>query len=254
MGMADTIPALRPMSAIYTLGLGRERARNTYLSPISHSGTAYSLSGEWSRSLRRNPSLRQSYEASLGTSFLRDGSGLSAMTDLNLSLGWNMQRRFSLPAGFAASAGAGVQGEGGLLYLPRNSNNPVAARLSGFATLQGTLHWQSRIRRFPFAIEERVSLPSLGVFFSPHYGQSYYEIYLGEHSGLARLGWWGNHLRLDSHTIAELPLGNTAIRLGYRFSLLRSRASDIHTRITSHMFTLGIRTDWTSVKALRAHE
>ncbi len=245
---ADSIPAPRPLTSTYQVGVGRSSARCSYLTPIPHSGTTLSLNGEWSRALgcRRFP-LRQTYEATFGMGFLTDAAGASAMTDLSLLLAWDLQREFRPAEGLLLGAGAGLQLDGGLLYLPRNSNNPVAARVAVALTLNLSAAYDFQLGPLPMRLIDRVSLPSLGVFFSPHYGQSYYEIYLGERAGLAHCGWWGNRFQLRNLLAAEASVCGIRLRLGYRFSILSSLASGINTRITTHECVVGISTDWVNV-------
>lgn len=238
----------RPLTSTYHLRAGHTDALSTYLSPVMHGGASFGLGGEWSRRLRcERYDLRQTYAASFGMGFLEDSHALSSMTDMSLALTWNLQRGFRPLSGLRLGLGAGIDIEGGLLYLPRNSNNPVAARVSADITLNASATYDLRVGRLPIRLIERVSLPSLGVFFSPHYGQSYYEIYLGERSGLARCGWWGNHFGIDNLVAAEVPVCGIRLRLGYALQVRSSYASGINTRITSHQCVLGISTDWLNV-------
>lgn len=246
----DTIPPenSRPLTSTYHVSLGGMSALSTYLSPIMHSGTSAGLGGEWSRRLRCDRyNLSQSYSAAFGMGFLSDPHARSAMSDVHLALSWHIRRNLSPLPGLAVGLGAGVSAEGGLLYLPRNSNNPVAARVSVDMTLNASAVYAMRIGRLPLRLIEQVSLPSLGVFFSPHYGQSYYEIYLGERSGLARCGWWGNHFGINNLCAVEIPVCGIRLRLGYALEVRSSLASGINTRITAHQCVLGISTDWINV-------
>jgi len=255
-GASDSVPAdFRPLTAVYHLGVGSTSALNTYLTPEIHRGTSVQIGGSWSRDLAHRP-LRQTYFACFSAGFLNDRSTLSAMTDLGLRLGWNLTRKFSPLPHLNLDAGAGLMLDGGLLYLSRNSNNPVAARMSLALTLDAGASYKFNIGKVPLTIFERVSLPSLGVFFSPHYGQSYYEIYLGDHSGLTRCGWWGNHFMLSNMAGVEVPVMGIRLRVAYAFDMLSSLASGINTRITSHTLVVGISTSWLNVtrKSSAAYE
>lgn len=249
---ADSIPEdflwqHRPLTAVYQAGIGSTKALSTYLSPIPHSGPEFFIEGEWSRPLAGRHHLRQSYDARFGMGFLQDEADMSAMTNIDFSFAWNLQKHFSPLPGLDLGAGAGLQVEGGLLYLPRNSNNPVAARVSIDLTLNASASYNLRLGRLPMRLVEQVSLPSLGAFFSPHYGESYYEIYLGNHSGLARCGWWGNHFGISNLVAAEVPVCGIRLRLGYRLDVRNSYVSNINTHLTTHSCVIGISTDWLNV-------
>ncbi len=42
-----------------------------------------------------------------------------------------------------------------------------------------------KIGKLDLLLRDEISIPSLSVFFCPEYGETYYEIYLGNHKGLA---------------------------------------------------------------------
>lgn len=239
----------RVLTTNYSLEVGGEHAFNTYLSPLSHSGTSVGLSGSWARPLSKpERHLNMAFEAAVRFGFMENNPVRNAsLDDASLLLGWNIMRSFRPLPSLTLSAGPGAQIDAGLLFLPRNSNNPVAARVYAGITLCGKAAWQFRVKGKAWRLLDEVSLPTLGVFFSPHYGQSYYEIALGDRSGLARCGWWGNHFAIRNLLAVEIPVCSIRLRLGYRLEVLNSIASDIHSRISVNSFVLGITTDWVNV-------
>lgn len=239
------------LTAVYALEAGGEHAFSTYLSPLSHTGSTFAISGQWSRPFA-TPLWDMDIKVRARIGLLKNPTRNASMDDLGISLSWQANRAFSPLGGLTLKAGAGVMIDAGALYLPRNSNNPVAARAWGGLTLNGSARYDLRLWGKTFRLLDEVSLPSLGVFFSPHFGQSYYEIYLGDDSGLARCGWWGNHFAIDNLVAVEIPVNATRLRLGYRLNVMNSVASDIHSRITTHSLVLGISTDWVNVT--RRHE
>lgn len=238
---------MRPLTATYRVDIGGMKALSTYLTPIPHTGTSYGAEGEWRRRLHSSLPLTQTYKARFGMGLLEDAAHASAMTDIDLSFSWNLQYGFLPLPRLTLSAGAGVEIEGGLLYLPRNSNNPVAARASVDLTVNAGAMYDFSLRGYPLRLFDNVSLPSLGCFFSPHYGQSYFEIYMGDRSGVARCGWWGNHFMIDNLVGIEVPVKGIRLQLGYGLSVTSSYASHINTRITSHRCVIGISTYWINV-------
>lgn len=239
----------RALSTSYALEAGGEHAFNTYLSPLAHTGAAFGLTGSWERPVSQEERrLSMAFEAACRFAVTRNVPARNAdLDDASLRLNWRMNRSFSPLKGLTLAPGAGLQIDGGLLYLPRNSNNPVAARLYAGVTLNGTAAYRFNVKGREWRVLDEVCLPSLGVFFSPHYGQSYYEISIGERSGLARCGWWGNHFAINNLVALEIPVCSIRLRLGYRLEVLNSIASGIHSRISVNSFVLGISTDWVNV-------
>ncbi|MCM1005191.1 MAG: DUF3316 domain-containing protein [Prevotella sp.] len=242
----------RVLSTAYSVEVGGERAFNTYLSPLRQTGWTVGIGGEWSRPMGSSACWGQDIGVRARIGLLENPARNATMNDLQLSLSWRALRSFSPLPDLTLGLGAGALLDAGMLYLPRNSNNPVAARAYLGVTLEGNAAWSFRLWDKRFRLLESVSLPSLGIFFSPHYGQSYYEIYLGDTSGLAHCGWWGNRFAINNLFALEVPTDRVRLRLGYRLEVLNSIASDIDSRITTHSFVLGISTDWLNVT--RRHE
>ena len=95
-------------------------------------------------------------------------------------------------------------------------------------------------------------MPLMGAFFSPEYDELYYEIYLGNHHGLAHFGWPGNIFRWDNLVTADLQLGTSQLRVGFRSRIFSSEVNHITTRNFSYAFVLGVVSDWLSVSPRRS--
>lgn len=240
------------LSTVYYLEGGGERAFNTYLSPLQQTGSTWGLGGQWSRPMGHSRTWSMIAAAGARVGFLENPARNASMNDMQLDLSWHAMRSFTPLPGLTLGAGVGAELTGGLLYLPRNSNNPVAARAYFGAVLHGAASYRLRLWGTTFRLSDKVALPTLGVFFSPHYGQSYYEIYLGNRSGLARCGWWGNRFAIENLLAVDIPVSSVWLRVGYRLNVENSIASSINSRITTHSLVLGVCTDWVNVT--RRHE
>jgi len=95
------------------------------------------------------------------------------------------------------------------------------------------------------------TIPLTGVFFSPDYGELFYEIYLGNHSGLAHCAWWGNYFRMENFVTADLHLGATSLRVGFRNNILSTSINDITTRTITYSAVIGVTTEWISLNPSR---
>lgn len=247
----DTISSadpIRPLNSFYYFEIGSASDFNTYLSPVRYSGTHLGIGGTWSRAMAFNPErFIMDFDASISMDMSHNRPNTSSMSGFDLSLSWDMLYRLSPIRNLQIGAGAGLELDAGALYLPRNSNNPVAARFSLDVTLNLRADYTLNLGRLPIVFTDRLSIPSLGVFFSPQYGQSYYEIYLGDHSGLAHCGWWGNHFALTNTLMAQIPICNIRLAAGYQTQCRSSYVNKINTRLISNSFMLGIATDWINV-------
>ncbi len=221
---------------------------STYLSPITHHGSHWALNCNVARAAAFNPQAYiMEYGAEIAMDFMQNKQHTSSMTDIDFNLHYTLQRRFHPLSALQLSAGAGLEFDAGALYLPRNSNNPVAARVSLFLTLGAQAAYSFTLGKTALRIIDSVSLPSLGAFFSPQFGESYYEIYLGNDHSNAYCGWWGNHFTLANTLKAQIRLHNTWLALGYKYQYRSSYVNQINTRLVSHSALISVSGDWLNV-------
>ncbi len=244
---------LRPVHAAYTVEAGSAHLADTYLTPLRYSGWSASLRYSRMQATRFNPRdwvLRMDFAADVSRTLnpVRNATMWYWGLDFTAAL----MRRVWHRGRFSAMVGPDIDLTLGALYSPRNGNNPVAAKAAVTVGVAGQMSYAARIGRIPVTLLWQPALPVTGVFFSPDYGQLYYEIYLGERSGLARAAWWGHHFRLDNLIAADIRLGGTSLRIGYRLDYLSQSASHITSRTITHAAVIGITGEWLSVNPRRA--
>lgn len=235
------MPVELPVTSVYALEFGGASVIDTYLSPLKYTGSTTAVSGLWRKAMPFDPQRWvMDFDADLRFATVTNPSKLSSELLLSAGFDWGMNRRWKLPYDIQLSAGASAGFDAGIIYNPKNGNNPASAKFSLDLSLQAAISKRLTLGRLPVVISDRVSLPTLSAFFSPHFGESYYEIYLGNHAGLAHCGWWGNHFCIDNLLAADLDFGKTAMRVGYRFNVRSSYVCDLNTQIVSHAFVIGI--------------
>ena len=243
---------LRPVVSAYTLEAGSAHIAETYLSPLRYSGWATALGYERMQAMRFNPRrwvMQLNGRLEVDRTF--NPAHNASIWNAELQLSWAMMHRWNVAPALTLMGGGRTELDLGAYYSDRNNNNPAAAKASWTVGLQGAAVYQTRLRSLPVTLRYQVDLPVAGVFFSPQYGELYYEIYLGNHHGLARAAWPGNFFRLGNYLSADLRFGGTTLRLGYRCNILSVKASDIVTRHIVHTAVLGVTTEWISLSAKR---
>ena len=249
---ADSIASApyRPVLSAYTMEVGSAHVLNTYLTPLRYSGWSATLNYERMQAMGFNPErwvMQLDFTAKLDG--VRNPARNATMWGLEAELSWAMLRRHriaSCPAlqlywgGFTAL-------RGGALLLARNGNNPAQAIGAWTLGAEGAAVVNFNIRRLPVTLRYQARMPLTGIFFSPDYGELYYEIYMGNHSGLVHGAWPGNYFRLDNLATADLRLGNTVLRLGYACDVFSSKASGIVSRNVAHRFVLGVAVEWITI-------
>ena len=248
---ADSLQTLRPVTSTYSVEYGAASTLDTYLSPLRYQGSTITLNGSWLKAMRQNPQrLIMAFDASIGLESQLSPARNSRLYDFSLDFSWSMMYRWRPIEHFQVGVGGGAALNIGALYLARNSNNPVSARASVDITANAMASYSLHIGRLPVRLIDRVSIPMVGAFFSPEYGETYYEIYLGNHAGLAHCGWWGNHFRIDNLLAADISLGTVALRVGYHFDFSSGKVHDIVTRHTTHSLVIGLTHDSLNITGL----
>lgn len=240
---------LRPVNSVYTLEAGSSHVTDTYLSPIKYTGWHLGLKYERNQAMKFSPEnwvmqLRFGLEADHGNNIV--GNRDLWYGELNFS--WGMSRRWRLPiGGLSGGVGFSTGLKAGCIYLDRGGNNPASAKASLMVNATGYLAWNGKIGRLPVTVRYQPVLPVAGAFFAPDYGELYYEIYLGNHSGLAHFGWWGYYFALDQSLTADLHFGSTSLRIGYSGSIYSTKVNHTVTNIFTHAAVIGISGEWLSL-------
>lgn len=244
----DSVEILRPVFSAYTLNAGSAHRADTYLSPIKYSGWSVGFGYERLQAMKFDPERWiMGLKIDVAAERTLNVSGNAAMWYVGVDASWGMMRRWRLPDSFSAGIGPAIALNGGCLYLARNGNNPASARASVNFAATGYAAWSGRLLNVPVIVRYEAMLPVIGAFFSPDYGELYYEIYLGNHSGLAHAAWWGNFFRYNHQLTADLRFGATSLRLGYRGEIFSTKVNDIVTRAFVHSAVVGVSGEWLSL-------
>ncbi len=241
---ADTLAgkgSSRPVTGIYSLEIGRTSLLATYLSPLHYTGAHYGVNGEWSKAMPFNPEkVMMHFDGGFEFCSLLNPAHTARMMGLTGEFRWGMSWRTTLPYKILLTAGGSVGIDGGAYYLLRNSNNPVQAMATASLALRLSGAKSFKVGKMYLLLRDVVSLPSVSAFFSPEYGETYYEIYLGNHKGLAHAGWWGYNFCIDNRLTLSVDFGRTAMTLGYRFNAHTQWSDHLNTKIFTHSFMIGV--------------
>lgn len=253
MALAQDEPAtLRPVTSSYTYEIGGATLANTYLTPLKYKGWDMALNYERMQAMKFNPE-KWVMRLTAGIDLNRtDNPAKNAtMWRLVADFSWGMTYRFKLPHNITLAGGGSTSLDLGCVYNARNGNNPVAVEAAWTVNLTGYASWNVKIGRLPVTLRYQPTIPLTGVFFSPDYGELFYEIYLGNHSGLAHCAWWGNYFRMENLVTADLHLGATSLRVGFRNNILSTSINDITTRTITYSAVIGVTTEWISLNPSR---
>lgn len=222
-------------------GIGVTNVFDTYLSPQEYTGIDFRISRESMRMTKwadGKLSLQSFFQADLGYTHNKvdNNNTFSALANWNYGLHYN----FPITSNFKLLAGGLADLNGGFVYNLRNTNNPASARAYINLDASGMAIWDLRIKNYPLTLRYQINLPLMGVMFSPHYGQSYYEIFsLGNSSGVVKFTSLHNQPSLRQMLTVDFRVGRGKMRLGYIWDAQQSNVNDIKTHTYSHVFMVG---------------
>ena len=228
---------------MFTLDIGYASIHDSYLTPVTYSGTDVALGYEAMRATRFSPGTwLWQLQVAANYNYTENTAGNNELHKLVGDVSFDMQRQWRgvIANRLDLSVGPMTQLRAGVIYNPANSNNTVTARAHWNVGATGMVTWKTRLSRLPITLRYQMHLPVAGVFFAPEYDESYYEIYLGNHKNLAHLGWWGNRLDMTNYLGADLHLGKTALRVGYRTRLEHWNVNHLHVHDVTHSLVLGV--------------
>lgn len=243
---------LRPVSSTWAFEIGSAHLADTYLTPLTYNGLHLGVAYQHAQAMRFNPrrwnnSLRYSVEFDRA----KNPAGNSVMYSASIGFGWSMVHRWSFPYDINLTVGGSADADVGALVLARNSNNPAQARAS--VTIGPEVGAQWHYRKL-WGVGVNMRSPLIGAFFSPDYGELYYEISLGNHKNLVHCACPGSFRRLVADVFVDIRPSATALRIGYRADLLSFRANGLIGRSLTHSAVLAINCNFLSVNPRLSHE
>ena len=233
--------AERKITSVYAFEAGGARDISTYLSPLYYSGFNLAVSGSWTKDFNRwSDRCRMRFEAAVSYDDMLNPAQTARMLGLTAHFGWGLSWKKDFARSWQVTTGPMLDIYGGALYLPKNGNNPVSALASTGFDLAASLQWRGHIGRVPVIVADEMRIPTLSCFFSPEYGESYYEIYLGNRRNLAHFGWWGNAFGINNLLSVKFNFGKTGMLVGYRLDLRTFRANHLETQLLRIAFVIGV--------------
>jgi len=244
----DGTEVIRPVNSSYMLDAGSSHLADTYLSPLKYTGWHAAFRYERLQAMKFSADKwRQQLMLGIEADYGDNPAKNATMLYGNVSASWGMLRVWHLPYRLSVAVGGSAGAHLGGVYNDRNGNNPASAKADITVNGTGYVTWNTCLWRMPVMLRWQTTVPLAGVFFSPEYDELYYEIYLGNHSGLVHGAWPGNYFRWENLVSADLDFATTRVRVGFRSEVLSSEVNHITTRIFSYSFVLGLTGDWISV-------
>lgn len=224
------------------IGVGATDILDTYISPEKYRGTELRYVShttrmrEWGSRMSRQI-VHQGY-LSHSENRSGDGTEIAGMYCFSYGAHYNW---FFLGGDINVKAGATLNADAGFLYNTRDGNNPAQARLAVSLSPSAVVTWRFRALKKRLAVRYEVGAPLLGLMFSPNYGQSYYEIFnRGDYDHNVVPTTFVSAPSLRQMLTLDIPVGRTALRVGWLGDWQQSEVNNIKYHNYSNMLVLGI--------------
>lgn len=219
------------------IGIGTSNLYDTYLSPLKYTGTSLHIFNERMRktSWFNNKFTKQQF---IDLEITKNDNPARNATQYSVLLGYSLGGHYNLvnTDRFRFSAGALWNISGGVLYNQRNSNNPASARAYSNIQLSAIAFYNWKQITF----RGQVDAPIMGILFSPHYGQSYYEISLGNSVNVVNFASLHNQRSLRTYFTADIPISKISLRVGYLGAFYQTKIHNLQTHNYSNSFVIGL--------------
>lgn len=227
-----------PVNQATLLGIGKAFLNDTYLSPLRYSGISISLMHDRIKGTPHfNGNLLLQQQFLIQTAITKNPT--ASASEYYGDLDYRLTGFYPLFAGsnLRLYGGGGWEASLGGIYNVRNSNNPGSLKVSTNFNLSAMAIYNWKI----FTFRWQLSTPFAGMFFSPEYGHSYYEIFtLGNNKGTVHFGSFHNQQALRNYFSVDVPVHNVTLRAAYLGDYYNTDVNELVTRIVSHQFMIGL--------------
>ena len=231
----------QPNQDAQMLAIGAVNLLDTYLSQEKYTGLEVRHVSQRLWRLRRYPSWRKEFTGMASFQYAAPRADNSNFLGGIYTMAFAMRHEWPLAERWTAEAGAQGEVAAGFLYSTRNSNNPAQARcymnLGPSVAVTGAFQLLRRMCQ----VRYEAYAPLSGLFFSPNYGQSYYEIFTRgnyDHNIVFTTPFSAPTLR---HQLTfDYPLRRFSIRLGYLGDYEQAEVNHLKYHTYSHLLLMGI--------------
>ena len=223
------------------VGIGPTNILDTYISPEKYSGTELRILTQSHRQWLKRPAWNS--QTTFSIAFQNAAQRADNSNELGglISVGYAIRHGWQLNDGWRIEAGGQAEGGVGFLYNTRNGNNPAQLRLGLNIAPSASASYDFTAFRKRFTVDYGVQVPLLGVMFTPHYGQSYYEIFTrGNYDHNVVLSHPFNTPSMRHALTLQLHLKKVSLRLGYLGDYQQADVNNLKYHNYSHLVVFGI--------------
>lgn len=225
-----------------SIGVGSSRVFDTYLSPLEYKGMNYQIMHERSVNIPKWGNkwyFQQFVKLNFGST--ENPAHNNTTIDGFISYDGGVMYKVLNAGNFNLFIGGSGEAKIGFIYNLRNGNNPATAKTMINLKADIMASYKLMINQYPLYLRLHAGTPFAGVFFSPHFGQSYYEIFgLDNKDGIIKFGSFNNQQAINTLFSVDIPIGKVAMRVGYYMEYYRTHTNHLTTKVFNNNFMIGL--------------
>lgn len=236
IGPSSALPVILTTNNAWMFGIGGVNMYDTYLSPLKYTGFTAKIYNE---KMRRTTWFNNRFDKQqiLGIEFAKGDNPAKNATNYWLLADYRLGGHYQLVEHdkIRLCVGGLWDIDLGVLYNERNGNNPASAR--AYTNLNASILASYKLPWF--ALRWQFDTPFIGMLFSPKYGQSYYEISIGNSAKVVNFASFHNQRALRNYITLDIPINKNILRIGYLGSYYQTKVHSINTHHYTNSFVIG---------------
>ena len=237
----EHLPLSGVVERTYLLGMGKNHVYDSYLSPLDYAGSTLGFTRIGERTMQRGQGRwSQMTYFDLNASQLHNPVGNATTWDGELQFNYGQHYNLMAQPKWNVALGGLLGAHLGGTYNTRNGNNPGQMRMALDLAVSAVAARQFALWKKRWTWRTQCDIPVMGTFFTPNYGQSYYEIFILGHANrniVFSHPFNAPSVRLLS-TIS-IPFGTSSLTLGYKADIRQSTEHHLNRHAWHHTFLIG---------------
>ncbi len=237
----EHLPLSGVVERTYLLGMGKNHVYDSYLSPLDYVGSTLGFTRIGERTMQRGQGRwSQMTYFDLNASQLHNPVGNATTWDGELQFNYGQHYHLMAQPKWNVALGGLLGAHLGGTYNTRNGNNPGQLRMALDLAVSAVAARQFALWKKRWTWRTQCDIPVMGTFFTPNYGQSYYEIFILGHANrniVFSHPFNAPSVRLLS-TIS-IPFGTSSLTLGYKADIRQSTVHHLDRHAWHHTFLIG---------------
>jgi hypothetical protein len=247
---SDTNPVYSLMNHALSVGIGSMHEYDSYLSPLLYKGSGFTLMSERLKYFKPDfDKLSWFSEAVFQIGTTENPARNTNMFPLYFKYFIGVHYHWRPVKNLNLLGGSLLNMELGGRFQMANQNNPFSLSLNTNLWLSTMAYYHIPLRKRTLTIRNHFAMPFIGSMFSPHYTQTYYEIFgLGHTDGVITYSSFHKRMAWRNKLSLDIPVSCFTFRTGFLAERTVTKVNHLETRTTNLSFLVGFVYSFNSFK------